>query len=67
MDVAEELLKGEEPVSGSLDQPAVRELFIAGSAKFSQEQRQIKNAAKVVARGEFDRLIEAIQGSGAIS
>lgn len=66
-DVAEELLKGEEPTSGSLDLPDVKELLIGGSAKFSQEQRQIKNAAKVVARGEFDRLIEAIQGSGAIS
>jgi len=67
LDVAEELLRGEEPASGSLDLPDVKELLIAGSAKFSQEQRQIKNAAKVVARGEFDKLIEAIQGSGAIS
>jgi len=64
MDVAEELLKGDEPVSGSVDEPEVRELLTRGVFNYSSEQRQIRSATRVVAKKEFDRLLEAMQGSG---
>lgn len=66
MDVAEELLRGEEPISGVVDEPEVKELLTRGIYNYSSEQRQIRSAARIAARDDFDRLLEAIQGSGVV-
>ena len=67
MDVAEEMLKGEEPVHGTVDEPEVQELLTRGVFNYSSEQRYIKSAGKIVATDQFERMIEAMQSSGVYS
>lgn len=62
MDIAEEMLRGREPTTASITEPEVKELLTTGMFNYSSEQRIIKSATKISARGEFDRLLEAIQG-----
>ncbi len=67
MDVAEEMLKGEEPVHGTVDEPEVQELLTSGVFNYSSEQRQIKSAGKIRATDHYERMIEAMQSSGVYS
>lgn len=61
-DTAEQMLHGEEPSSGSVSEPEVKELLIKGIFNYSSEQRYIKSTEQISAKGDFDRLMESIQG-----
>ncbi|MFO7966088.1 MAG: hypothetical protein R6U44_00620 [Archaeoglobaceae archaeon] len=64
MEVAEEMLRGKDPVIGSVDEPQVKELLTKGMYNYSAEQRQVKSGEKITAVEEFDRLLEYVHGSG---
>jgi len=66
-DIAEEMLTGETPIAGSLDEPKARQLLTKGTFNYSAEQRQIKSAKKISANREFGRLMEYMRGSGVTS
>ena len=66
-DIAEEMLTGETPIGGSIDEPEARQLLMKGTFNYSAEQRQIKSAGKIVAKSEFGRLMEYMRGSGVTS
>ena len=66
-DIAEEMLTGETPIAGSLDEPEARQLLTKGTFNYSAEQRQIKSAKKISANREFGRLMEYMRGSGVTS
>ena len=66
-DIAEEMLTGETPIAGSLDEPEARQLLTKGTFNYSAEQRQIKSAKKISANREFGRLMECMRGSGVTS
>ena len=63
MDIAEELLRGIEPVSGTIEESEIKELLTRGMFNYSAEQRQIKSREKIVAKDQFDRMIESMHGS----
>lgn len=62
-DIAEEMLKGEKPMVGSVGEPEVRAMLINGTFNYSAEQRQVKGAEKIVAKNEFNKLMEYMIGS----
>lgn len=66
-DIAEEMLRGETPIAGAIDEPEARQLLMKGIFNYSAEQRQIKSAGKIVAKKEFARLMEYMRGSGVTS
>jgi len=66
-DIAEEMLRGETPIAGSIDEPEARELLVKGIFNYSAEQRQIKSAEKIAAKREFEKLMEYMRGSGVTS
>ena len=61
-DIAEEMLRGHEPATASINEPEVKELLTTGMFNYSSEQRTIRSAGKISAKGEFDRLLESMQG-----
>lgn len=65
--IAEEMLKGEEPYAGTVNEPEVRQLLVKGQYSYSAEQRKMRNAEDVAATHQFNRLMEAMRGSGVLS
>lgn len=65
--IAEEMLRGEEPYVGTADDPEVRQLLVEGYYSYSAEQRKMRSAENVVAAYQFNRMMEAMRGSGVIS
>lgn len=63
MDLAEDILKREEPFAGIMDEPEVDNLLTEGMFNYSAEQRQIITAEEIAAKEEFERMLENIRGS----
>lgn len=63
MDLAEEMLKSEEPVTGIFNEPEVNNLFAKGLFNYSAELRQIISEDNIRAPNEYNILMENIQGS----
>jgi hypothetical protein len=63
-DIAYELLKGEEPVTGKLIEPKVDDILKKGVYNYTSEMRRIKSAKKIEASDEFEKLIQRMSGSG---
>lgn len=62
MDIADEMLAGEEILSGMIEPEINNKLFEEGLYSFSAEQRKIRNRdEKIFAKGSFDRLMEIMQ------
>ena len=61
-DTAEQMLKGQDPSSGAVSEPEVKELLITGLFNYSSEQRRMKSTTQISAKGDFDRLMEYLQG-----
>jgi hypothetical protein len=65
--IAEEMLRGEEPYAGTVDEPEVRQLLVKGYYSYSAEQRKMRHAENVAATHQYNRMMEAMRGSGVIS
>jgi len=61
-DIADELLKGEEPTLRAREEIEAREILVRGMFNYSSEQRRIKSTKEIRAKAEFDRLMEMISG-----
>ena len=63
-DIAYEMLKGEEPVSGKLKELKVDDILKKGVYNYTSEMRRIRSAKKIEASNEFEILIQRMSGSG---
>ena len=61
-DIADELLKGEEPSLRTREEIEAKEILVQGMFNYSSEQRRIKATKEIRAKPEFDRLMERISG-----
>ena len=61
-DIADELLKGEEPVVRSSEEIEAKNILVQGMFNYSSEQRRLKTTRKIQASQEFDRLMECVTG-----
>lgn len=61
-DIADELLKGEEPIVRAREEIEAKEILVKGMFNYSSEQRRIKATKKIQAKKEFDRLMESVAG-----
>jgi len=61
-DIADKLLAGEELVATSREELETREMLVQGVFNYSSEQRRIKTSKQIVAKKEFDRLMEYVGG-----
>jgi hypothetical protein len=61
-DIADELLKGEEPALRTREEIEAREILVKGMFNYSSEQRRIKAAKEIRAKQEFNKLMEMMSG-----
>lgn len=61
-DIADELLRGEEPVVRSKEELEAKKVFVKGMVNYSSEQRRIRAADDIHAKNEFNRLLESVAG-----
>lgn len=61
-DIADQLLRGEEIVGGTYEDLEARKVLVQGVFSYSSEQRRLKTAKRIVAKREFDRLLELSSG-----
>ena len=61
-DIADQLLAGEESVATSSEELETREMLVQGVFNYSSEQRRTKTSKQIVAKREFDRLMEWVGG-----
>lgn len=61
-DIADQLLRGEEPSLKSQEEVEAKEILVQGMFNYSSEQRRIKAAREIRAKPEFNRLMEIISG-----
>ncbi|MFX0069405.1 MAG: hypothetical protein ACFFA1_08505 [Promethearchaeota archaeon] len=61
-DIADELLKGEEPALKTREEIEAKEILVQGMFNYSSEQRRIKATREIRAKPEFNRLMEMISG-----
>lgn len=61
-EIADQLLAGEELVATSSEEVEAREMLVRGVFNYSSEQRRIKTSKQIVAKKEFDRLMEYVGG-----
>jgi len=61
-DIADELLKGEEPAVRTREEIEAKEILVQGMFNYSSEQRRIKAAKKIQAQEEFNRVMELMSG-----
>jgi hypothetical protein len=59
-DIADELLKGEEPSLRTREEIEAKEILVQGMFNYSSEQRRIKATKEIRAKPEFDRLMEKL-------
>lgn len=62
MDIAEEMLSGEEPLTASIREPEIDNMFTRGVYRYNSEQRLLNNRATVEAKDQFERLIDVTCG-----
>lgn len=60
-DIADQLLRGEEVV-GTKEELEAQKVLVQGVFNYSAEQRRLKTAQKVVAKKEYDRIMEFASG-----
>lgn len=65
-DIAEQMLKGEEPVSGTTREPEVEAILKQGVYNYSSELRRINSAKRIEATKEFETLLQRMRGSGVV-
>lgn len=61
-DIADELLKGEEPTGRTREEIEAKEILVQGMFNYSSEQRRVRATKKIVAKKEYDRLMELLTG-----
>ncbi len=61
-DMAEQMLKGEEPVANTKEEAEARKILTEGMYNYSAEQRKLKTASKVAASDEYERLLQSVGG-----
>jgi hypothetical protein len=61
-DIADDLLKGEEPTLRTREEIEAKEILVQGMFNYSSEQRRIKATKEIRAKPEFNRLMEMISG-----
>ncbi len=59
-DIADQLLSGEEALGGSKEELEAKKILVQGVFNYSSEQRKIKTGSRIVAKGEFERMMELI-------
>ena len=57
-DIAEQMLQGRTPVPVAKEEAEARQLLTQGMYKYSAEQRKIKTGRTILAKDEYDRLME---------
>ncbi|MEL7669477.1 hypothetical protein [Methanobacterium sp.] len=63
MDIAVELLEGEEPIGSIIREPKVDAILAKGIFNYTAEQRQIKSAEHIDAKKEYNIMMEYLCGS----
>lgn len=61
-EIADELLKGEEPMVRTHEEIEAKEILVKGMFNYSSEQRRIKATRKIQAKKEYDTLMESVAG-----
>ena len=61
-EIADQLLRGEEQVLESKEELEAQKVLVDGMFNYSAEQRKLKTAQKVVAKREYDRIMELVTG-----
>ena len=61
-DIADVLLRGHEPAGRMREEVRAKEILVQGMFNYSSEQRRIRAAKKVVAKEEYDRMMELMTG-----
>ena len=61
-DIADQFLLGEEVIGGTREELDAQKILVQGVFNYSSEQRKLKTAQQVVAKKEFDRMLELTSG-----
>jgi hypothetical protein len=61
-DIADELLRGEEPLPRTSEDIDIRNLLIDGIYNYSSEQRRFKAVKRIAAPNEYSRMMETLIG-----
>jgi hypothetical protein len=61
-DIADQLLLGEEIYAATREDLEAGKILVQGMYSYTSEQRRIKGTQKIVAKGEFDRMMEMMGG-----
>jgi hypothetical protein len=59
-DVAEQMLRGEQPVPVATEEAEARKVLTQGMYGYAAEQRRIKTGRTILAKNEYDRLLELV-------
>lgn len=61
-DVAVQMLRGDVPLAGTKEEVEARKILVQGMYNYSSEQRRLRVAEKIIAKREYDRMLELIGG-----
>jgi len=61
-DIADQLLMGEEVFAATKEELEASKILVQGVYNYSSEQRRLKTTQKVIAKNEFDELMERMGG-----